>query len=53
MGGKDDFELCGDQCLHVVVEKKGDEDGRIQMKITPPRMGDITYTTTCGNSSPL
>ena len=48
MGGKDDFELCAEQCLHVVVEKKGDEEGRFQMKITPPRMGDITYTTTCG-----
>jgi hypothetical protein len=53
IGGKDDFDLCGDQCLHVAVEKKGDEEGRIQMKITPPQMGDITYTTTCGKFFPV
>jgi|SRR5665213_486722 len=53
IGGKDDFELCGDQCLHVTVEKKGDEKGRLQMKITPPQMGDITYTTTCGKYFPV
>jgi hypothetical protein len=53
LGGKDDFELCGDQCLHVVLEKKGDEEGRYQMKITPPRMGDVTYTTTCGKFLPV
>jgi hypothetical protein len=53
MGGKDDFDLCAEQCLHVVVEKKSDEEGRFQMKITPPRMGDITYTTTCGKFFPV
>jgi hypothetical protein len=53
IGGKDDFELCAEQCLHVVVEKKGDEEGRFQMRITPPQMGDITYTTTCGKFFPV
>lgn len=53
IGSKDDFALCGEQCLHVTVEKKGDEEGRIQMKITPPQMGDITYTTTCGKFFPV
>lgn len=53
IGGKHDFDLCAEQCLHVVVEKKGDEEGRIQMKITPPQMGDITYTTTCGKYFPV
>ncbi len=53
LGGKDDFDLCAEQCLHVVVEKKGDEEGRFKMKITPPRMGDITYTTTCGKFFPI
>ena len=49
MGGKDDFELCGDQCLHVVVEKKGDEEGRIQLKITPPRgICDVTTSSASG-----
>jgi hypothetical protein len=53
LGGKDDFDLCGEQCLHVVLEKKGDEEGRFKMKITPPRMGEITYTTTCGKFLPV
>jgi hypothetical protein len=53
LGGKDDFDLGGDQTLHVAVEQKGDEEGRYQLKITPPRMGDITYTTTCGKFFPV
>src|ERR1700722_7323643 len=28
IGGKDDFELCAQQCLHVAAEKKGAEEGR-------------------------
>ena len=47
VGGKDDFDLGGDQSLHVVVEQKLDKDDRYQLKITPPKMGDITYQTTC------
>ena len=53
VGGKDDFDLGGDQALHVAVEQKGDKDDRYQMKITPPQMGDITYTTTCGKFFPI
>ena len=53
VGGKDDFDLGGDQTMHVAVEQKGDEEGRFQMKITPPQMGDITYTTTCGKFFPV
>ena len=53
LGGKGDFDLGGDQTLRVAVEQKGDEEGRFQMKITPPRMGDITYTTTCGKFFPV
>ena len=53
VGGKDDFDLGGDQALAVAVQQKGDEEGRYQMKITPPQMGDITYTTTCGKFFPV
>ncbi len=53
IGGKEDFNLCTEQCLHVIVEKKGDDEGRFQMKITPPHMGEITYTTTCGKYFPV
>ena len=53
VGGKDDFDLGNDQTLHIVVERKGDEEGRYQLKITPPRMGDITYATTCGKYFPV
>ena len=53
VGGQDAFDLGGDQALHVAVEQKGDEEGRFQLKITPPLMGDITYTTTCGKFFPV
>lgn len=53
LGGKDEFDLGGGQTLRVAVEQKSDEEGRFQMKITPPRMGDITYTTTCGKFFPV
>jgi hypothetical protein len=47
VGGKDDFDLGNDQTLRVVVQQKSDKDGRYQLKVTPPQMGDVTYLTTC------
>jgi hypothetical protein len=47
VGARDDFDLGDEQTLRVVVQKKSDKDGRYQLKITPPQMGDVTYLTTC------
>jgi hypothetical protein len=47
VGAKDDFDLGNDQTLRVVVQQKSDKDGRYQLKVTPPQMGDVTYLTTC------
>jgi len=47
VGGKDDFDLGGDQSLRVFVQQKLDKEDRYQIKITPPKMGDITYQATC------
>ena len=47
VGAKDDFDLGNDQTLRVVVQQKSDKDGRCQLKVTPPKMGDVTYLTTC------
>ena len=53
LGGRGEFDLGDDQTLRVAVEEKSDEEGRFQMKIMPPRMGEITYTTTCGKFFPV
>ena len=47
VGAKDDFDLGNDQILRVVVQQKSDKDGRYQLKVTSPQMGDVTYLTTC------
>ena len=53
VGGKDDFDLGCDQTLRVAVQQKNDKEDRYRLKISPPQMGDITYTTTCGKFFPV
>ena len=51
MGGGGPTQKAG-QCFKY--SSGNDKDGRFQMKITPPRMGDITYTTAaCGKFFPI
>lgn len=47
------FELVADQKASIIVLKPADRDNRIQLKISPPKVGDITYTTTCGKFFPI
>jgi hypothetical protein len=48
IGGKDCFEVVDGQKVCVTVEKKCDKDNRVCLKIEPPTLGAITYTTCCG-----
>src|SRR5262245_7484159 len=47
------FELAADQSATITVLKPADKDNRVQLKVTPPTLGEITYTTTCGKFFPI
>ncbi len=51
--GTETFELVVDQEAQVTVVKPNDKDGRVQLKVTPPTLGEITYTTACGKFFPI
>jgi hypothetical protein len=53
VGGTGQFDLGCQQTAAVTVEHGADEDNRVELKVTPPRMGEITYTTTCGKFFPI
>ncbi len=53
IGTKDTFELVGDQKVAVSVKRGADEKNRVEVKVTPPRMGEITYDTCCGKFLPI
>ncbi len=52
IGGQDKFCLGHDQEALIAIDSK-DDDGRIQLRVTPPLMGEITYQTTCGKYLPM
>jgi hypothetical protein len=53
IGGKDSFELIGDQKAYIAVKQGDDGNNRVQVKIIPPQMGEITYDTCCGKFLPV
>jgi hypothetical protein len=53
VGATDDFVLVADQHAAVTVLKAACKHNRVQLKVTPPTLGDITYTTCCGKFFPM
>jgi hypothetical protein len=53
IGVKATFELVGEQKATVTVQQGADEKNRIQLKVAPPQMGEITYDTCCGKFLPI
>ena len=51
--GTDCFDLVADQHAAVTVLKATGKDGPVQLKVTPPTLGEITYTTCCGKFFPM
>jgi hypothetical protein len=47
------FELVEGQKVCVTVERAADKMDRIQLKVGPPSMGQITYSTPCGKFLPI
>jgi hypothetical protein len=53
VSGAETFELVADQTASITVLKPADKQNRVQLKVTPPTLGEITYTTSCGKFFPI
>ena len=53
VGDKETFDLVGDQKAVITVKRAADEKNRVEVKIAPPQMGEITYDTCCGKFLPI
>jgi hypothetical protein len=53
VGGKDTFELVEDQSTVVTLEPPTEKDKPYRIRLAPPMMGEITYTSTCGKFLPI
>ncbi len=54
VSGSETFAVFADQKATVTVHRNGEKDaGRVQLTITPPTLGEITYTTACGKFFPI
>lgn len=53
IGDVSSFELTDDQKTSVTIQKAADKMDRIRLKINPPQMGEIIYSTPCGKFLPI
>ncbi len=53
IGEKDSFELLDDQSAAVTVQRGADKNDTVRLKVRPPKMGEITYSTACGKFLPI
>lgn len=53
IGVKNNFDLVDAQKVGVTVLQGADEKNRVQVKVAPPGMGEITYDTCCGKFLPI
>ena len=51
--GSETFELVVDQTVAITVLRDADKENKVQLKVTPPTLGEITYRTTCGKFFPI
>ena len=51
--GSETFELAVDQTAAITVLRPANKENKVQLKITPPTLGEITYTVTCGKFLPI
>lgn len=53
LGGKHVFKLVDARKVGVTVQRGPDKKHRVQVKVAPPGMGEITYDTCCGKFLPI
>jgi hypothetical protein len=49
VGKKEAVRLLAREVVHITALRGAGEDGCIRLKITPPKMGEITYETACAH----
>jgi hypothetical protein len=53
VGAADKFDLVEDEQASITVLRAADKMDRVRLKVGPPMMGDITYSTPCGKFLPI
>jgi hypothetical protein len=53
VGVADKIDLVESQSAKVTVHRAADKKNRIELKVAPPAMGEITYETPCGKFLPI
>jgi hypothetical protein len=53
VGVADKINLIDAQSAKVTVQRGANQKNRIQLKVAPPQMGEITYSTPCGKFLPI
>jgi hypothetical protein len=53
IGDKSIFTVVDDQKVGVTVQQGANVKNRVQVKVAPPGMGEITYDTCCGKFLPI
>jgi hypothetical protein len=53
VGTASKFDLVEDRQTCIKVERAADKMDRVRLKVGPPLMGDITYSTPCGKFLPI
>jgi hypothetical protein len=53
VGIADKFDLVEEQKACVTVQRAADKMERVRVKVGPPSMGQITYSTPCGKFLPI
>jgi hypothetical protein len=53
VGACESFELVGDQIATITVQGCAVKHDRVRLKVDPPSMGEITYSTPCGKFLPI
>ena len=48
-----EFKRVDDKVASVTVQRAADARGRVRLKVVPPQMGEITYSTPCGKFLPI
>ena len=53
VGDQERFDLGADQTATITIKQGADEANRVELKVAPPQMGEITYTSACGKFFPI
>jgi hypothetical protein len=53
VGAADTFDLVEDEQTSITVLRAADKMDRVHLKVGPPMMGQITYSTPCGKFLPI